>query len=219
MDTVFDCIIYTTAGTGLVLKAVYDGTLRVLVFLLNDVVWFTVVNVSILIFYTLKPICKLLFWIIDKAVVTPISYLMRMGKLLWTNVLRPVAVYIGSAVGVAVKNIKHRFCVAWREVKIKYRTAHNRCLADRGLAKRKEVPLSYEDELRVEFEKDFRKKHPVATAETVTTAYNCSICCQDSPDSALGSYFCGHVFCQECLSKVTSCPMCRAKGSVIKLFL
>jgi hypothetical protein len=219
MNTVFDCIIYTTAGTGLVLKAVYDGTLKVAVFLLKTVVRLIVV-ISKFVYDVLKPICKLLVWLIDKAVVMPISYLMSMGKLLWTNVLRPVTMYIGKAVKVAAKNTMHRFCMACRVFKIKYRTSYNRCLADRGLAKHKEVPLSYEDELRVEFEKDFRKKYPVATtAAAVNTVYNCSICCQDSPDSNLGSYFCGHVFCQECLSKVTSCPICRAKGSVIKLFL
>jgi hypothetical protein len=62
---------------------------------------------------------------------------------------------------------------------------------------------------------------PEASGDAVPVhAVYCGVCCLTiSPDTALASYFCGHVYCQQCLSKVRSCPMCRTTGTVIKLFM
>jgi hypothetical protein len=61
---------------------------------------------------------------------------------------------------------------------------------------------------------------PVPVDAVPVHAVYCGVCCLTiSPDTALASYFCGHVYCQQCLSKVRSCPMCRTTGTVIKLFM
>lgn len=225
-----DYIVYAAAGAGLVVKVVYETAKFCLVKFLKGTV--EVVRIAFKgIGYTLYPVGEILFKgivyavyytykTIDFLIVRPMVKLGRAGALLWTNFIKPAVVSFGQKVGVKMQNIKHGMRKSWRNVTISYAESYNRCLVDRGYVA-KVVPKSYEQELKDRFEQEYEKhlKNLPAPESEGESVNECGVCTEPFGLSDASSFFCGHVYCQKCISSVDKCPTCRLTGKTIKLFL
>lgn len=212
-----DYIVYTVAGAGLAVKVVYETAKFCLVKFLKGIGCALYLPCEILfkgIVYVVYYTCKTL----DFLIVRPMVKLGRAGALLWTNFLKPAVVSFGQKVGVKMQNIKHCMRKSWRNVTISYAESYNRCLVDRGYVA-KVVPKSYEQELKDRFEQEYEKHLKNLPAPENEGENECGVCTEPFGLSDASSFFCGHVYCQKCISSVDKCPTCRLTGKTIKLFL